>query len=90
MARVERSRCRIAARGIFFSRVGSSVLFEGGRIIGRFSQRWLLEGSVGFQEQVHGVDKGQKDSGSPSGSWCMWAAGGTEPQEVTWRAGMVT
>lgn len=43
-----------------------------------------------FQEQVHGVDKGQKDSGSPSGSWCMWAAGGTEPQEVTWRAGMVT
>lgn len=90
LARVERSRCGITARGIFFSRVDCSVLFEGGRIIGRFSQRWLSEGSVGFQEQVFGVDKGQKDSVSPPGLWCMWSAGGTEPQEVTWRADMVT
>lgn len=43
-----------------------------------------------FQEQVHGVDKSQKDSVSPSGPWCMRAAGGTEPQEVTWSTGTVT
>lgn len=63
---MERSRCRIAARGIFFfSRVDCSVLFEGGRIIGRFSQRWLSEGSVGFKSRFMEWIKAKRTASRP-------------------------
>lgn len=62
---VERSRCGITARGIIFSRVDCSVLFEGGRIIGRFSPRWLSEGSVGFKSRFMGWIKAKRTAARP-------------------------